>query len=263
MSERSAGTGLERALESASTGADAASGGAVDFVTKNGPFTGRMRWAEALLAVCFGVGGAVLAASLLAALRFAHDHGQLGAAAAVTIVWTAGLGVVVGAWAARLRSLSVTDPLTGLFNRRFLARHMARELQRQRRGSRPGALLFADLDRLKPLNDRFGHLAGDAAIVAVAESIAGCVRSRDLVARVGGDEFNVVLIDTSVAEAQQIARRIGEALALRRGPWPEPLTLSIGVAALCADVTRVADAALYEAKRSGAGSIVAAGCEAT
>jgi diguanylate cyclase (GGDEF)-like protein len=150
---------------------------------------------------------------------------------------------------------ALTDPLTKLANRRELERAFARLPDRL-----PFAFLAADLDDLKGVNDRFGHPAGDAVIVAVASEIASLARKGDTVARVGGDEFSVLMLDATSDGVERLAGSIHNALSHIRMPSGTP-RLSIGacVAAPGSDtglVQGTADAALYEAKHRGGGSTV-------
>jgi diguanylate cyclase (GGDEF)-like protein len=145
---------------------------------------------------------------------------------------------------------ALTDPLTKLANRRELERAFARLPDRL-----PFAFIAADLDDLKGVNDRFGHPAGDAVIVAVASAIASVARKGDTVARVGGDEFAVLMLDATQEAVEAFGGRIHEALSTLITPGGRP-GLSIGgcVAAPGSDtglVQGTADSALYEAKHRG------------
>jgi diguanylate cyclase (GGDEF)-like protein len=150
---------------------------------------------------------------------------------------------------------ALTDPLTKLANRRELERAFARLPDRL-----PFAFIAADLDDLKGVNDRFGHPAGDAVIVAVASAVASLARKGDTVARVGGDEFSVLMLDATSDGVERLAGSIHNALSHIRLPSGTP-RLSIGacVAAPGSDtglVQGTADAALYEAKHRGGASTV-------
>jgi len=190
-----------------------------------------------------------------------------------TVALTTVLGWIVGRKEDLLETLSVTDPLTGLANRRRLLAAFNDELNRSARYGTPLALLLIDLDRLKEINDRRGHAQGDRALQLVAESLRRSCRATDLAARTGGDEFLVLAVNTSAGEALALAHRVC-ATARRLGvtsnekektvPPPE-VTVSIGVADLD-DITiptfvalhAAADAALYAAKAAGRDRVVAA-----
>jgi diguanylate cyclase (GGDEF)-like protein/PAS domain S-box-containing protein len=127
-----------------------------------------------------------------------------------------------------LRRQAASDPLTGLANYRHLVDVLNLEIKRSKRTSREFALLFFDLDGLKLLNDRHGHMVGSQALCRVADVLCSCCRDIDTSARFGGDEFAVVLPETNAQEAQQVARRISESIATD-GKGPK-LSVSVGVA---------------------------------
>ena len=166
----------------------------------------------------------------------------------------------------RLRQLVIRDPLTGLFNRRHWRYLMLRELERCRRHGRPLSVLMIDVDHFKKVNDRFGHVVGDRVLTAVARCLEGEVRTPDSVARLGGEEFSVLLPETGIEQAVAVAERLREAihgLALPSAPELE-VRVSIGAAAgaQLADseidvLVAAADEALYQAKRSGRDRVVA------
>ncbi len=173
------------------------------------------------------------------------------------------LGYLVGRWSDHLHRLSTTDPLTGLFNRRFLETRAADEVERSQRYGTPVSLLVVDLDGLKAINDTHGHKAGDEAIQTVAQSISESVRANDVPARVGGDEFAVLLPQTASAEALAAGTRIASAVALRAGARGMVLSVSVGVSELdgarsptLEDLLAAADRALYDAKRAGRGRVL-------
>ena len=145
---------------------------------------------------------------------------------------------------------ALTDPLTSLANRRGLE-----QLVLERRGRRPLGVLAVDVDGLKDVNDRHGHAAGDELLLSVARAIASVIRSGDVVARTGGDEFACVVLDADEAAAARVAARMLEAvIAVGDREWAP--RLSIGVAAVdpgvpLDDGIRRADGAMYEAKRAG------------
>jgi len=153
---------------------------------------------------------------------------------------------------AQLRHLSVSDPLTGLANYRQLITVLEGEIRRSQRTERPFALVLLDLDGLKKINDRHGHLVGSRALCRVAAALRGASRAIDTAARFGGDEFALVLPETDEAEAWQVAHRVEERLP-RDGEKPR-ISASSGVAVYPADgdsveaLILVADRALYEMK---------------
>ena len=151
---------------------------------------------------------------------------------------------------------ALTDPLTGLGNRRRLLDRVARELARSHRGSEPPTLLFVDLDRFKLVNDSLGHFVGDQLLIAVAERLLGCVRDVDTCARLGGDEFAVLLAPG--CDPFAVAERIIAALQGRFQISEHEVFVgaSVGIAAGRDDaeaLLRNADVAMYQAKRAGGG----------
>ena len=160
----------------------------------------------------------------------------------------------------RLEELLVTDPLTGVSNRRHLMEKLQNETQRSRRSKKSFSILMADVDLFKKFNDTHGHIAGDEALKAVAEVLQEGMREVDHVARYGGEEFLVMLPNTGIDGALKAAERIRKRLAERRvtvGKKSVTLTVSTGVAEFPIDgdspesLIASADAALYRAKRDG------------
>lgn len=152
---------------------------------------------------------------------------------------------------------SRTDDLTGIANRRGFYEAASRELERCRRFGRPLNLLVIDADNFKALNDTRGHLTGDKALRVIAETISGNVRAVDLVARMGGDEFAVLLPEIGPEQTRAVADKLHAKLdqAMRSGGWP--LTCSVG-ALSCQDhgaslesILHKADMAMYDSKRRG------------
>jgi len=169
-----------------------------------------------------------------------------------------------------LSVLSQTDPLTGLANRRAFDQRLAEEVSRAARHHMPLALLVIDIDHFKPFNDRYGHPAGDACLRRVAAALRECAgRPIDLVARLGGEEFAVLLPHQGGADALQVAERClraVDALAIAHmgSPVAPHVTVSVGVAQSItpaqdgAALLAAADAALYLAKRQGRRRVVLA-----
>ncbi|MBR1206674.1 diguanylate cyclase [Bradyrhizobium sp. AUGA SZCCT0051] len=162
--------------------------------------------------------------------------------------------------ARQLEVLATTDPLTGLFNRRQFLTTLDAEWSRFQRYYRSVSVLMVDIDYFKSINDRLGHAAGDEAIKAVAEICIRGKRKSDVVGRVGGEEFAVLLPETTLSRARTVAERIrkrAEGLALAADGHPVRLTVSIGVAEALTSMPgidalmKAADAALYQAKEHG------------
>jgi two-component system cell cycle response regulator len=155
--------------------------------------------------------------------------------------------------------MALTDPLTGFYNQRYLMRHLTGLMSTNIANG--VAVMMIDVDHFKQVNDRWGHPVGDRALKAVADTLRGRIRLFDSIARYGGEEFAVVMPGTGLQEATSVAERLRISIEeLRFAPEPgvnHALTVSIGVAAVDAGdwtpqrLLRDADAALYEAKRSG------------
>jgi diguanylate cyclase (GGDEF)-like protein len=161
------------------------------------------------------------------------------------------------------RQLADLDALTGLHNRRYFHETLGREVARAQRYDRQLALIVLDLDDFKAINDRIGHLAGDAVIAESAERVRDVVRSADIACRVGGDEFAVILPESTLADADQLYRRLQTALSARPVGQAGRLSFSAGVAELKPEDNPTAfferaDEALYRAKELGKAQVVAA-----
>lgn len=172
-----------------------------------------------------------------------------------------------------LEHRSITDPLTGLFNRYHFDATLKREIARCRRYGAPLSLLLVDVDRLKRLNDRHGRQAGDGALGRVAAAIQKGLRGTDLAARIGGDEFAVILSDTDAVAGLLVAARIRRNVVSAPPPSPGDaiapnastmVTVSGGLVELASDAAlpsaaqliAAADLALYAAKNSGGNCVV-------
>jgi diguanylate cyclase (GGDEF)-like protein len=152
------------------------------------------------------------------------------------------------------------DALTGLHNRRYFHETLARETARAQRYNRRLALIVLDLDDFKAINDRIGHLAGDSVLAEVADRVRDVVRHADIACRVGGDEFAVILPESTIGDAEQLYRRIQSAVSSRPLSHTGQLLLSAGIAELRAQDDPVAffqraDEALYRAKEAGKGRV--------
>jgi diguanylate cyclase (GGDEF)-like protein len=155
-----------------------------------------------------------------------------------------------------LEATADTDPLTGVFNRRGFARELTRTFSYIDRYWTRAALLYADLDGFKPVNDRHGHAAGDAILQAVAAALTRNVRASDTVARLGGDEFAVILWNLSEADAVKKARALEAAIGALSVEWdggPLSVGASVGLALInpsddLAKVMAAADRAMYARK---------------
>jgi len=162
-----------------------------------------------------------------------------------------------------LERLSVTDALTGLYNRRHLMGTLANEVQRSRRLRRTFSVLLGDVDHFKQYNDTHGHLAGDAALVKVAEILRQTTRGVDSVARYGGEEFVVMLIEAPLATALIVGERIRARVAAEPFPGGR-LSVSVGTAEYPThgdtpeELIASADAAMYGAKGGGRDRVAAA-----
>lgn len=157
-----------------------------------------------------------------------------------------------------------TDHLTGLANRRRFERQLEREVTRTLRYYRPFCLLLLDIDNFKQVNDSYGHEAGDEAIRRIAKILQAGTRGIDTAARIGGEEFAVILTETELSGGLEVAERLRLAIKAEEIPVVGPVTASFGVAEfpLCAQTGRelvaVADATMYEAKREGRDRVVCA-----
>jgi diguanylate cyclase (GGDEF)-like protein len=160
----------------------------------------------------------------------------------------------------QMSKLAHTDPLTGLSNRRHLFEQLENEFARAQRYRRPFCLLYIDMDGFKAINDQFGHLFGDEILRGSARSMQAVLRATDLIARIGGDEFAVLLPETDLVGAEHVAEKLRKSLAAygsQLSPSLPSLTLSVGVGQIgeeddaIEDILARADKAQYLAKSAG------------
>jgi diguanylate cyclase (GGDEF)-like protein len=226
----------------------------------------------ALLGALFGV-RAVMAGQLIRNSTSTGDPGAMNfAVGLVFLVMALTLNLALAAMAMQrllrhLQHLTLHDPLTGPLNRRGLDAVLATEQQRFRRWGQGYALLAVDIDHFKRINDRWGHPAGDAVLEQLGRVLMATVRQTDRVARLGGEEFCLLLVRTPAAEAAEVAGRVLQAVRQTRFGWHGEvieITVSVGLAAAhdrSAEVLAVlqqADAALYRAKAGGRDRLVCA-----
>jgi diguanylate cyclase (GGDEF)-like protein len=165
---------------------------------------------------------------------------------------------------ARLKETSFKDEVTGLYNRRFFSLRLEEELSRYRRFNHPVSVVLLDLDGFKGVNDEYGHTVGDDTLRDVAQILMKHSRGINVVSRYGGDEFAVLLVETSKAGARLYADRIREVVSKYPFSHGKIITASFGVASLpddeagtAEDLFRAADEALYTAKRAGKNQVAA------
>jgi diguanylate cyclase (GGDEF)-like protein len=175
-----------------------------------------------------------------------------------TALVTHSLRTYVDALIERLNRLARTDSLTGLLNRRCFDERLADEVERVNRTSQPLTLLVGDVDHFKALNDVFGHAAGDKVLAAIGAGLQSSVRKIDTLARIGGEEFAVVMPSTQAEEGVEMAERLRLSIARIADPAGQPIRITFGVASTenpeCIDsdsLLLAADRALYSGKARG------------
>ena len=189
------------------------------------------------------------------------DNEQLHFNIVFTIAEHLGLALANLNMQAKLREQAIKDPLTRMYNRRFMDETLEKELNRSERHDKPFTMLLLDIDHFKPFNDNFGHDAGDFVLRRLGELLTDCVRKEDVACRVGGEEFAILLPETNVEDSKFCANKINQAVRQEElffnGQSLGKLTVSIGIASFKIhgkdpiSLYKAADVALYDAKRSG------------
>jgi diguanylate cyclase (GGDEF)-like protein len=163
----------------------------------------------------------------------------------------------------KIQRQATTDGLTGLVNHKTFYEILEKELWRMRRYGGQISLIMIDVDNLKNINDAYGHRAGDKAIREISRRIKECIRQIDTAARYGGDEFAVILLNSSLEDATIVAQRMVDAVANSHTTWQReqiPLSISVGLGQYDADttpedITSRSDQALYMAKQAGKNTV--------
>jgi two-component system cell cycle response regulator len=166
-------------------------------------------------------------------------------------------------------SMAYIDPLTGVYNRRYMQAHLDRKIVEIADSTQPVSVMMFDLDHFKLINDTYGHAAGDAVLKELADRVRDNLRDFDMVARYGGEEFVVVMPATPMTSAKPVAERLCRRIATEPFVVPghdDPLTITVSIGVACAtdpavaaeDLLARADGALYEAKRNGRNRTIAA-----
>jgi diguanylate cyclase (GGDEF)-like protein/PAS domain S-box-containing protein len=198
-----------------------------------------------------------------------HAHARLG----VTVANQIALSFASLQLRESLRNESIRDPLTGLFNRRFMQESLEREIMRSRRKNHALSILFLDIDHFKRFNDTFGHDAGDFVLRAVADMLRNYFRGDDVACRCGGEEFAVILPESSAANAGLRAEGLREEVRGLKLEYKNtrlgPISISVGVAAFpdhsssAEELLKVADQCLYQSKTNGRDRVTVASSETT
>jgi diguanylate cyclase (GGDEF)-like protein len=188
---------------------------------------------------------------------------------AVTIAERIALAVANLRLQETLRNQSIRDPLTGLFNRRFMEETLAREIRRAQRSQHPMGVILLDLDHFKRFNDSYGHAAGDTLLRELGGFIRGHIRGGDVGCRYGGEEFLLILPESdskgTCARAEELRKGVSGLNMAHRGQPLGAITMSLGVAIFpehaldMEDLLRSADRALYQAKQAGRDRVMVAG----
>jgi diguanylate cyclase (GGDEF)-like protein len=190
-----------------------------------------------------------------------HEEGRRRSRLALAVAEHAALGLANIRLRETLREQAIRDPLTGLYNRRYLEATLERELRRAARNRHPVGIIVLDIDHFKHYNDTYGHDAGDTVLRALGIFLLGSVRADDIVCRYGGEEFVLVLPSApqaaALARAEQICRGVRALRVSHQERSLGPITVSLGITTMPEDELSFAaalaraDAALYAAKRGG------------
>ena len=187
---------------------------------------------------------------------YSQEHARI----ATTFAGQAAVAIENASLFGKARKLAVTDVLTGAHNRRYLYAYGQRELERSQRSGHDLSVIMVDVDRFKAVNDEFGHQVGDQVLVELAALCQGQLRNYDIFARLGGEEFTIILPETGQAAAAQVAERIRtrvEGLRLESDKGPVAVTVSLGLVSISGEkmvletMINRADEAMYMAKNSG------------
>lgn len=163
----------------------------------------------------------------------------------------------------KIQRQATTDGLTGLINHKTFYELLEKEIWRSKRFGGQISLIMVDVDNLKTINDAYGHRAGDTVICEISRRIRECIRQIDIAARYGGDEFAVILLNTELNDAVNVAERMVESVSRRPAMWKKqqiPLSISVGLGQYTADITpeditNRSDKALYIAKQAGKNTV--------
>ena len=244
-----------------------------------------LRWGLAAMVLLITLGSVAVSILIAAGLTYGVFGGSMGLSAWVITIATPALIAPVMTWLTLRLVLQLEraradldhavhhDPLTGLHNRRYFMQALQQQIRDAAQTGVPFAVAIIDVDNFKAINDRHGHLGGDAVLRQLVQQCCAHLRASDVFARIGGEEFALLLRDTDRAQALQCAERFrlaaqAQPVAMPQGP--QPVTISIGLALFQQGMhhvdrlLRLADQALYVAKRNGKNRIeigVAAGAE--
>jgi diguanylate cyclase (GGDEF)-like protein len=235
------------------------------------------RFGLTTVVVAITIGSIVLSAVISAAVHLALGVQMSGLAWAVTLACPAVIAPTMSWWAfdlvlkieiahEQLRVQSTIDHLTGLFNRRYFMDRLREEIDRNGRHGTPFAVAFIDIDNFKRINDEHGHLSGDEILQQLTRTCAKQVRNVDTLARIGGEEFALLLPQTTAEDAERLVEQLRAGVAATSAKVGDRLieiTVSIGLTSSgrgpldVNGILRIADEALYAAKRQGKNRLVA------